>query len=212
MGSRYSLGVDGRKVAAAVRRVPAAVLRNMTTTFKQDGEEFRSAMSRSFVGWDGNVRNTGDRLRARSKFLRDAMNYRVEGADALNTLALKNFIAGVPYARIQELGGVVVPVKNPSGYLTIPIDDNLHPSGIVKFPSARSVIEDGGFFLRLKSGGLYIVKHDGDDLLFLFKLVRRVRIPPRLKYAKTWRGLASSRSARRTRALNRAVQEAVKGG
>lgn len=84
----------------------------------------------------------------------------------------------VPYARIQELGGVIRPVN--VKWLTIPLDAALTASGVADKP-ARSF--ENTFLVKIKDADgfkMFIMQRAGDDddeIVPLFQLVKRVKLP-----------------------------------
>lgn len=75
--------------------------------------------------------------------------------------------ATVPYAQIQEEGGVIY--GRP--WLTVPLREAVRLG-----PRAR---DDGSLFpIRLRDGRLFLVSRNGDRLDFRWRLVRQVRIKP----------------------------------
>ncbi len=85
---------------------------------------------------------------------------------------------GLPYARIQEEGGTVVPTHGQ--FLAIPLDAAKTAAGVVRFAPRdatangydRTFIENGIIFGAKWSGG-----KGKNDFVPLFKLVRQVTIP-----------------------------------
>lgn len=128
-------------------------------------------------------------------------------------MSLRVFSAGVPYAKIQEFGGVVRPKK--AKWLTIPLDANMTQAGVTKL-SARRAIAKGAFFWRPgdeanegDASRLFIRDPDGQ---LLFVLVKKVKIPKgRLGFFKTWRDKERSRINRHRRALRFAIADARAG-
>ncbi len=139
------------------------------------------------------------------------------GGRSLPSLNMRLSSAGVPYARLHELGGVITPKR--AKFLTIPMPDNMTPAGVTR-KSARAALSEGRtgagrfgvIFLRTRKG-LFIVrtgarrrissalgqtrvnKHGRtvsknttrkDTFEFLFRLVKRVKVDPRLGFFKTW--------------------------
>lgn len=192
-----SIKVDVRSVNAALRKLPDVITARARKSLTDSGNEFVGAMFKSF--------GTPGRNRSRSGLLRGSIQFVVEGAK-FDDLRLVVYSAGVVYANLQEHGGTVRP-KPPLKYLAIPIDDNLTPAGVATYPSAKALRGKGTFVLRLKSGGLYIVRREGDDLKFLFKLVRSATVPPRLGFRKTWDELAANRNTRLVQAITAGIAE-----
>jgi hypothetical protein len=79
---------------------------------------------------------------------------------------------GLPYARIQEEGGTIVPVNGQ--YLTIPIGEALTASGVARFAAPDAEAE--GYKTFVRNGIIFGVK-DG-QLYPLFILVTSVTLKP----------------------------------
>ena len=78
--------------------------------------------------------------------------------------------ASVKYARIQDKGGIVKPVKGK--YLTIPFS-------WARGRTAGSLDKAKSVFIKTKKGGLMLAEKRGkDDLMPMFTLVKQAKIPP----------------------------------
>lgn len=78
--------------------------------------------------------------------------------------------ASVKYARIQDKGGIVKPVKGK--YLTIPFS-------WARGQTAKSIPKNQAVFIKTKKGSLMLAKKQGkDDLMPMFTLVKQAKIPP----------------------------------
>lgn len=86
-----------------------------------------------------------------------------------------------PYARIQETGGTIYPVK--AQWLTVPLPAALNSDGTPKKATAREW--DNTFIIKSKAGNLIIVQKNGADLIPLYVLKKSVTIPPRMKMRET---------------------------
>lgn len=129
--------------------------------------------------WPGGT--TASSLSRRSGALVDSIKNSVQVygttlADISGTIG-----SNVAYARIQETGGVIRPVR--SKYLTVPLPAALNSDGTPKYRSARDW--KNTFFLRSKAGNLLIVQRVGADLVPLYVLKTEVTIPPRMKMLET---------------------------
>lgn len=204
MASRTEL--SARRVGRIVRRFPDEVARRMKTAFREDGDEWLATMSRTrFNAPLPGPGNTNRVLHNRTGALRRSLGRSVTGRD-VRTLRMRVFSSGVPYARIQEFGGEVVPRTR--RWLTIPLPDNMTPAGVTR-ETAPLAIMHGAFFFKSKTGKLLIAKREGDRLRFLFVLKKRVRIPAgRLGFFDTWDRLRPSRVRRHRKALAMAVRDA----
>lgn len=89
------------------------------------------------------------------------------------------FATTQPYVAVQEFGATIRP-RN-ARYLTIPIDENLNPSG-EPYETATEAIALGAFFFRSDTDELFIARaSEAGDLDFLFWLTEGpVEVPPRL--------------------------------
>ncbi len=133
---------------------------------------------------------------------------------------LAMYSAGTPYANTQEYGGLIRP-KPPRKFLTIPIEDNLTRAGVPRYASARAFMEqygqpkfrqgrgsagntriaaaaqaraggDHAFIWTSKSKAKYIVLQKGSgELLFLWRLVRQVVVPGRLRWNQKFNELTA---------------------
>lgn len=205
------------KLQTAFRRAPAAVGARMRRALVQSGSEFvRSVQLERFTGY---TPGRSQLLKRRTGNLRRSVGQQVTGA-ALNDLRLRVFSAGTSYAALQEAGGTVTPKR--SRYLTIPTDANLTAGGDTRFPSAREFIathKGETFFLRRGTSLLLMwnkptaaARRGGrvrgrEKPVAMFRLVRRVTVPPRFGFAKTWDGLESARSERLKGAARDALAE-----
>lgn len=135
------------------------------------------------------MRAGGGSVTTRSGKLQGSFQREIRRTGKLGDLSMRLFSAGVSYATIQEHGGVVRP-NPPRKYLAVPTDDNRTSGGVARLSMSPSEYDPGRtktFILRLKSGGLYIVERRGNDLAFLWRLVRSVRITGRLGWFDLWR-------------------------
>lgn len=218
---------DFGRARRVLERIPREVDRELKDALKKSGQDFKGAMYDRFTGYS-NPRTAGDRLQNRGKGagLREAIGFDVLGSfGSGRPLALLAFTAGKPYARIQEFGGEVRPVR--SRFLTIPANGNLTPGGGVRYSSARDFIQTHPgetFFLRTKSGArdsLLLMWNkpnpasrkssgvkDKGEAIPMFFLTRKVTIPPRLGFRRTWNALAPDRVSRIREALSAAVKAA----
>lgn len=227
-GKGFGVLVDMREVDRALRVLPAACDRRANTSLRDAGRLFQNAMVKSF-------RPRGSRsdewLQARTGTLRRSVKYQVSGKQ-LTDLTLSVFSSGTKYANLQENGGTIRP-RN-AKYLTIPIEDNILPSGVPRYPSAKDLRRETNFFVRpaqrnargrfrkdklrgartfvlkAKTGKLYIIlrQANGKSKL-LWALVKSVYIPPRFGFRKTWNEQAPMRAKLFQDAMSAAVADAV---
>lgn len=216
MVARIEFSLDGSdRLKRVLDRAPRRIFEELRKAFFEDGAEWDRAMQ---------LRTSGAGVRRRTGRTARSIQWVVVG-ESLDQLELRAFMSGVPNAALLEFGGIVRPKRG--RYLTIPIDDNLRPGSLtVREHSARRLKEKDPknvFFLRLKSGGLYMVQRDGDDLKFMFRLVRQTNHPgpkgptraPRpggsyLGFFYEWRTREKGRKKRRGEAIARALS--TRGG
>lgn len=143
------VNVNRRNWDAMVRRAPKELARAGDIVVKQVGLAIMNDAQRVAFGKDGTS------LKVRTGNLRRHFFNHVEGEGGNRVLTVG--VAGVPYARIQEMGGTVR-AKN-GKYLAIPIGPALTAAGVAKFKSPRMVPElvfhraGGTAFLGIWSSG-----------------------------------------------------------
>ena len=204
-------------------RAPRELHRQFEPMFHAWGEEWHRLMVKQFRPAGGGSR----RLRSRAGALRQSLRHRTAGGD-LNSLRMRAYSAGMPYALAQEFGGVIRS-NRPGGYLTIPLDPLQTKAGVTRQPSARDAIRRFG--LVKKGGRLMFWRNDKGDLLLgevrddgtreaLWLLRRQVTLPgpkspkggpSRLGFFRNWQRLGRRRAEQMRRATRRALQEAAGG-
>jgi len=122
----------------------------------------------------------GDRLDTRRGTLKGSIRFRIE--TVMGPQPDIQVHVGpdrdIPYARIQELGGIIRPVN--VKWLTIPLDAAKTASGVADKP-ARSF--ENTFLVKIKNADgfkMFIMQRAGDDfddIVPLFQLVKRVKLP-----------------------------------
>jgi hypothetical protein len=99
--------------------------------------------------------------------------FTVSEGEASWTVVIGTGVGGkssVKYARIQDKGGIVKPVKGQ--YLTIPFS-------WARGRTAKSIPKKQGVFIKTKKGSLLLAEKRGkDNLMPMFTLVKQVKIPP----------------------------------
>jgi hypothetical protein len=223
-----SIQVDARKLSQALERMPELMARRGQAAFSRAGNDFTGGVIKRM----GKYPNApGGGLNIRSARLRDSIGFAVTG-DSLGTLQLKVFSAGVPYANLQEYGGVVRPKTGK--FLTIPTPANLTGAGVPRFPSARDFINQHKgetFWLRTEAGGrqnlLLMWKKPGlaqrrslklgnskaakETAVPMFRLVRSSTVRGRLGMRDTWNELSQDRMDKLSAAMRLAVRDALGG-
>lgn len=215
-----------RRVRTVMRKVPAAV----KTVLKEDmvgwGNDWLRIMTKNRFRQPFEGSRATTRLHNRSHRLRNSLNKIVRG-NTLESLNLRAFSAGVPYADTQEFGGTIRS-NRPGGNLTIPLEPMKTRTGVTRM-SARAAIEreggltrDGGnaFFYRSDAGNLLLARYKGKRKRVenLFLLVKSVTIPgprngrpSRFGFYRTWDSLARVRQKSLRTLPERALKEA-RGG
>jgi len=180
-GGGFAATIDARRVGRALGAFPVQFGRRAKRAFVKGGVVWEREMKMDFVGYSG---VSGATLQNRSGNLRRTVQYRVEG-DTLRKLSLV-LQAGdnrTPYALAQEYGAVITPVNG--SYLTVPMDDALTPSGVIR---GDALIRGGGDDYYTDRGPTSIIEvngtlfvtdggEDGEDPRFLYVLKDEVVIP-----------------------------------
>lgn len=184
------------RLGARAEKVAQAIGLEVERAFDRAGERWKAAMTGRVRGplVLSGAKSRGEDLATRSGALGAGFYYRRDpGGGARSRMVLGNSAA---HARVHEYGTVgaggelpdIVPVT--ARALTIPLEDAMTPSGMPKEPSARDWPDTFLWYGEDKGDGLgYIVREDPDDageLQFLYKLVDRVAIPPRLGMRSTF--------------------------
>lgn len=215
---------DFRRTRRVLERIPREMDRHLRGALKLGGSAMQEAMHARFTGYS-NPRTAGDLLQNRSGEggLRSAITHDVAGQFGTGQpLTLRAFVAGKPYARLQEFGGTITPKRG--RFLTIPIADNLTTGGRVRYPSAADLertYPGQTYFARSKRGSLLLFakgkpgaappKRGKPKTQLLFVLKERVTVPPRLGFRETWRKLAPKRVALIRSGVDNALR-AARGG
>lgn len=160
---KFTLNGD-RQLSAKVSHIGEKMLANGATALGKIGVRLAMYGRNHFMD---------NGLHARSGDLRNTMNAMPVERTAHGLQGGMIAGQGLPYAQIQENGGVITP-KN-GMYLTIPLDEALTPSGVAKF-SAREA-EAAGYKTFVRGKVIFGVK---DGILYpLFALVTQVILPAR---------------------------------
>lgn len=200
-----------RDVQSAIRNRPARVFPLLRDEFQRWGNTWKNRVEARIGGATG-----PESLHNRTGFLKKSMHADVSGS-SLNDLRLTLSSQGTNYARLQEFGGDIV--AKDGGFLTIPTLANLRQgSSSVRYPTVASLRDafnaprrdatnkkarEGAslgkvVYLPSKRNPenkiLWAAKGKG-ELKPYFVLTKKVTIPPRLGFFKTWRELAPQRTA-----------------
>jgi hypothetical protein len=203
-----------RRIERGFQTMPTRMGAEFKTAFRDWGEAWQGRMADRFRGSDGG-------LHTRTGALKRSLDHRVSGNSAAD-LKLRLVSAGPSYARIQESGGVIRPVR--AKFLAIPLEANKTAAGVARYPSPREFIAahpGETFFLRTQTGKLLIMwksptaaarksgKAAKGEAVPLWLLVRQVDIPgpnspghqqaSRLGFFDTWRGMERERRVRMAR-------------
>lgn len=137
--------------------------------------------------------NATQRLRVRTGVLRSSITSTVTGTglDAVLKLSAGGTVA--PYARVQELGGIIYP--RTAKMLAIPLLPRLE--GI----SPRNLNEPNTFILSARGGGVFIAQSNDSGLTLLYKLVDHVTLRPRYYLRDAFREAIAELRVRLTKAL-----------
>lgn len=195
------------------------VTRATGRTLKAHGERWRAAMVDKFQPWHTGFRHSGDSaIRRRSSDLARSMSARLTG-DTLADMQLVESAGGTEaaHARLQEYGGTIVPRKGK--WLAIPTELALTASGqprrgyesprnvpdLFFFQSDRDVAADRAWLVRSTAWKRASPALDSEvprqvrgrakppQLEFLYMLLKRVTVPPRLGMRETEKALAPQR-------------------
>jgi phage gpG-like protein len=195
----FGVEVDDKQLRRAIKRVPGELAAGQRRALRDSGFAWRRVMTR---------RLSGNPLRRRTGHLVESMQIRITG-EKLDDLRLHLFSAGVPYARIHELGGTIT-AKPPRRFLAIPGRDNRTPTGVAQEPSAKRFIAANKgvrIFPTKASGGRTLVVVHGGRLMFV--LVPSVRIEPRLGFFRAFDDLEGARRDLHLKALETALRKGV---
>lgn len=125
----------GDQLNTALASVRPALARGAGSGLKESGGRWDHAMQRRFKGGYNRFGQPPGTIASRTKRLRSGLAFRVTESDELDKVGISLLATGVPYARAQEYGAVIKPVK--ARVLTLPGQANLTPAGVTRKPSAR---------------------------------------------------------------------------
>ncbi len=194
MPDDVSVEINGDDFDRAMRLVPG----KLHTHLREHLYAYHTRFLNKFKRTRLRAGSSGDGVQSRSKALSRSFHTERMGDD-LDSLLVRTFSAGVPYAAIQEEGGEVRPKT--AQWLTIPLAAAKSPAGIAK-GSARSFSDT---FFRMIGDRLFIFQKQGDEVVPLFRLVKSVRIKGTLGFFKTWQEQRGAFAA----AVNKATKEAL---
>ncbi len=138
---------------------------------------------------EGARANLTARLRERSRALLTSLRrtVRLVDGDVVGEVSAGGNVAGlrVPYARIHEYGGTIVPVRGE--YLAIPVGPALNSIGRARYESARQA--PGLTFLTSRKGNLLLVKtkpgkEGGEPGIEVWYVLRRSVTLPARRYLR----------------------------
>lgn len=178
-----------RALRAALKRFGDRIEPDLAFAFGQIGIEFDAAAQERIRGaYSPGAPSARDHLQSRSGALaRSGTRHEVRRGDTVDRLSLRIFITK-EYGAIHEFGGTIRPKA--ARALTIPLKDNLDPSGIAIL-SPREWRATGETFVYNdhRGRGFIVRKTPGSpgDLDFLFMFVDKVVMPPRWGLRKEWR-------------------------
>ena len=213
-----NLGDVMRQIAAVLEKKPAGVLDAVRRAFLTDGARWEASMVSSISGplvLEGR-KDASAKLASRkgAAGLRGAFFYRVTGSTLSNLKLVKGNTSR--YAVTHELGTVgaggtlpdIVPKR--ARALTVPLKAAMTASGVPREPSARhwpdTFILPATRAANRDTFGWIVQDRGGGDLVFLYRLARRVSIPPRLGMLATHKGQEERRAGDILDALRRGIQ------
>lgn len=210
---------DARVLLKRIERFPKVLEINARVGLKDAGANFNRVFDKVFTAaLEGPFRQntTRDRLANRTGALKGSFRQKVVrasgGAARAANLDLRCTVGDATtkdYVRVQEFGAVGPNAIRPKRgkYLTIPMPDNLTPTGRVRVKSITSVGGSAVWFK--KNGNLYAGRQFADGTLrVLFVLKKKVEIPPRLNFRTKW-GSKKVRQFNEQR-IEKAVQTALR--
>ena len=176
--------IDTRKVGRTMRRYPAEYAAEARRAFIRAGARWERDVKDSFQPYKKGRSPRGG-IQSRSGQLRRTIRYKAGPATSNPGSVSVLLIAGdarTPYARTQEFGAEIEPVRGQ--YLTVPLDDALTPAGVVSGKALlrrignRYFTDYGPTFIYESAAGnkIIAVKHGG-GILNLYVLKRSVTIP-----------------------------------
>jgi hypothetical protein len=190
--------VDMKSLQEATRKAPLRLYQELRRAVyvhhSRHYAQFRRARFHASRGGSG--------VQTRSGHLKDGFHVETSGHD-LDSLEVRTFSAGVPYARIQELGGTVVPRQRQ--WLTIPLDEAKTPGGQTRAP-ARAWTDT--FFLPIAGERLLLMQRREGGAVPLFLLVKRSTLLPRLGFRLTWDAMRGELAAGVNAAVGKALAAA----
>lgn len=171
------------KLPTGFQGVVQTLSRGLAKAFRDAGAVHTRAMTQKV--------KSGGSIQTRTGALRRSFGFETRGEGL--ALELRVFSAGVPYANVQEYGGVIRP-KN-KRYLTIPLDDAKTPGGALK--GGAKLVQRGNkyetadgaptFIFRSKRGNLLIgSRARNGSLRLLYTLKPSVTLKPRLGFRETF--------------------------
>lgn len=203
-----------------LRRIPARIIVEVHDALEQMAQLHQANMvkrmrrgQRSSMGFAQQTQTLTGRL------ARSIQYVSVSAPATLAQVRTRVFVSGVPYAEIQELGGVVVPKR--AKYLAIPMPAVKTASGVPRYASPRDY-PGKTFVMRDRKGGLWIAeqakaKKRGKNMggaaggiNLLWKLAKSVRIRGNLNWMNQWRSDAEQRRRILNSAVRRAIDAAVR--
>lgn len=192
---RIELRIDPRNMVGLLKHTPEVIGAALNSATRNLGKAIVDDQVRTNMRGRPGIKDRSGRLRAARFATLDT---------GTNTRTLVCGFGGIPYARINELGGTIVPVKKQ--WLTIPIGPAVLPSGIAR---GRATMFDLEFRLGRKPGTAYLGKSLVEmsstaprgaikgraftpsdykkSFQIWFVLKKSVTIPPRLGFYALWR-------------------------
>lgn len=204
---QFKLDMRSRAARAAFADAPRLFHRYIKRGYQEVGDAFvNSTHDRISRPWS--FVNKTSRLSSRSGDLANSLTSQVKGrgADMRLSVTIGDSKTG-KYVWTHEKGATIRPVKGK--WLTVPMPDNLTAGGVVRYPSARDLLDRGMTYRKGRAIFLRKGHRRTDNDPMLWALVKKVKIEPRLKFRSTWTDSAKVDKMRR-KILGRAVTDAVK--
>lgn len=176
--------VDSAALEYAMEHAPFALFKRLRRNLVTHHNNVLKKVKRE--GFSG-----GRRLKSRTGFLRRSFKVGAKGR-SLKELVVRTF-SDAPYAGIHETGGTIRPRR--SQWLAIPL-----------FGTKGTPRDHQGFFVKKKDGRLFYAKKSGNSISFLFRMVKEVKLKPRLGYLETWARMEPGFA----KLVNDAVKKAMK--
>lgn len=208
---------DLERFEEALKQAPALLAREISRSFRRTAIYVKGRVEkrfdRSFQRGEGKQGSLGVRSGEGRR------SFRVESVEVMHAAQAQSVLLTTSrYVPVHEFGtkgaGGELDTIRPRNarLLSVPLDDALNPSGIPLF-TAREAIEQGAFVWNsdqrrgTNKPPLIIRETDGGEIEYLFVLVPKVDVPPRLGAREI--AVDNDTEAFLLRALNRGITRAL---